>query len=65
MAIDCRHSWYRRPLSHRDAVDAEPAADPPPVDVPPTTLDAENADSGDVDLDSPPGENAEEDSARS
>ena len=67
MAIDCRHSWYRRPLSHRDAVDAEspsqPAADPPPVDVPPTTLDAENADSGDLDLDSPPVENTEEDSA--
>ena len=56
-------------VSHRDAVDAEPsskpAADPPPMDVPPTTLDAENADSGDVDLDSPPVENAEEDSAGS
>ena len=69
MAIDCRQSWYGRLLSHRDAVDAEPpsqpAADPPPVDVPPTTLDAENADSGDVDLDSPPVENAEEDSAGS
>ena len=69
MAIDCRHSWYRRPLSHRDAVDAEPpsqpAADPLPVDVPPTLLDAENADSGDVDLDSLPVENAEEDSAGS
>ena len=64
MAIDCRHSWYRRPLSHRDAVDAEPprqpAADPLPVDVPPTTLDAENADSGDVDLDSTLVENAED-----
>ena len=32
---------------------------------PPTTLDAENADSGDVDLDSPPVENAEEDSSGS
>ena len=69
MATDCRHSWYRRPLSHRDAVDAEPlsqpAADPLPVDVPPTTLDSENADSGDVDHDSPPVENAEEDSTGS
>ena len=69
MAIDCHHSWYGRPLSHRDAIDAEPpsqpAADPLPVDVPPTTLDAENADSGDVDHDSPPVENAEEDSTGS
>ena len=32
---------------------------------PPATLDAENADSGDVDLHSPPVENAEEDSAGS
>ena len=68
-AIDCRHSWYRPPLSHRDAVDAElpsqPAADSLPVHVPLTLLDAENADSGEVDLDSPPVENAEEDSAGS
>ena len=32
---------------------------------PPPTLDAENGDSGDVDLDSPPVENVEEESAGS
>ena len=49
MAIDCHHSWYRRPLLHRDAVDAEPLSQPAAVD--PSSADvlnAENVESGDV-----------------